>query len=177
MGDGVTRPWDAPLRLHEVARAPVKVRLQPDEVARAKLARDLGLESLPTLSAELTIRTWLDGAEVTGTFEAQVEQLCSISLDPFVQRVRGDIDVRVVPPDSPNAAEPAGGEVEHDSGASEPPDVLAGDEIDLAGIVTEHLALEIDPFPRRPGVEFDYSPPAEESSPFAALKKLKDREP
>lgn len=177
MGDGVTRPWDAPLRLHEVARGPVKVRLQPDEAARVKLARDLGLESLPALSAELAVRPWLDGAEVTGRFEAQVEQLCSVSLDPFVQPVSGEIDVRVVPPGSPNAVEPAAGEVDQDPGAPEPPDVLAGDEIDLAAIVTEHLALDIDPFPRKPGAEFDYSPPAEETSPFAALKKLKDREP
>jgi hypothetical protein len=42
----------------------------------------------------------------------------------------------------------------------------------VAGYVTEHLALEIDPFPRKPGVEFDYQPPEEETSPFAALKKL-----
>src|SRR5436189_305032 len=37
------------------------------------------------------------------------------------------------------------------------------------------LALEIDPFARKPGVEFDYSAPADESSPFAALQKLRDR--
>jgi hypothetical protein len=38
--------------------------------------------------------------------------------------------------------------------------------------VVEHLALELDPFPRKPGVTFDYAPPVEETSPFAALKKL-----
>ncbi len=40
------------------------------------------------------------------------------------------------------------------------------------GWMTE--ALEIDPFPRKPGVAFEFTPPAQEESPFAVLKKLKD---
>jgi hypothetical protein len=52
--------------------------------------------------------------------------------------------------------------------------VLDSDAIDLAEYVVEHLALEIDPFPRKPGATFDYAPPAEETSPFAALKKLQE---
>jgi uncharacterized metal-binding protein YceD (DUF177 family) len=51
--------------------------------------------------------------------------------------------------------------------------VLESDEIDLAHIVTEHLALEIDPFPRKPGAEFSYTPDTPEESPFAVLKALK----
>jgi hypothetical protein len=43
--------------------------------------------------------------------------------------------------------------------------------------VVEHLALEIDPFPRKPGAEFDYQPPAQEESPFAVLKNLKTPKP
>ena len=53
--------------------------------------------------------------------------------------------------------------------------MLAGDAVDLAAYVAEHLALEIDPFARKPGAEFEYAPPADEASPFAALQKLKDR--
>ena len=58
--------------------------------------------------------------------------------------------------------------------APDPPDVLASDEIDLVGYLVEHLALEIDPFPRKPGAEFDYKPDVAEESPFAVLKRLKD---
>jgi hypothetical protein len=177
MGRDVTpRPWGAPVRLRELARGPLAVRLEPDAAARAGLARELGLESLPALSARLTIRPWLDGAEVAGRFDAVVEQLCSVSLEPFEQPLAGEIEVRLAPADSPHAAGPAAAEVENDPAAPDPPDVLAGDEIDLAAIVAEHLALEIDPFPRKPGAVFDYAPPPEETSPFAALKKLKDRE-
>jgi hypothetical protein len=47
----------------------------------------------------------------------------------------------------------------------------------VAHYIVEHLALAIDPFPRKPGAEFEFTPPAEEESPFAVLKKLKDPKP
>ena len=174
MGEAVIRSWRAPLRLYELGREPLHVRLEPDAAERSKAAHDLGLESLPALRAELTIRSWLDGAEVSGRFQAVVEQLCSVTLDPFEQTLSGDIDVRLVPAGSPNDPSAEGGEAEYDPDAPDPPDVLSGEEIDLAAIVIEHLALEIDPFPRKPGAEFEFAPPEEPDSPFAALKKLKD---
>ena len=170
----MSRAWTTPVRLHELARGPVKVRLEPDAAERAKAAHDLGLETLPSLTAELTVRPWLDGAEVTGRFEAVVEQLCAVSLEPFEHALAGEIDVRMIPRGSPHAPEAPGGEAEYDPEAPDPPDVLGADAIDLAAYVVEHLALEIDPFARKPGAEFDYRPPETETSPFAALQKLKD---
>src|SRR5581483_2761701 len=99
--------------LHELGRGPLAVKLAPDAAERAEAARDLGLESLPAFVAELTVKPWLDGAEVTGRFQAVVEQLCSVSLDPFERPLSGEIDVRVVPAGSPNAPTPAA-EVEVD---------------------------------------------------------------
>jgi uncharacterized metal-binding protein YceD (DUF177 family) len=167
--------WDKPLRLHEVARGPVRLRLAPDAAQRAAVARQLGLQGLPALTADITVKPWLDGVEMTGRLEAVVEQVCGVSLEVFEQPVEGEIDARAVPAGSPNAASAEGGELELDPDAADPPDVLAGDAVDVAAYVVEHLALEIDPFPRKPGVSFDYAPPADETSPFAALQKLKDQ--
>jgi hypothetical protein len=169
--------WGRKIRLHELARGPVEVRLAADAAERARIAAELGLESLPALSAELSVRPWLDGAEITGSFQALVEQLCSVSLEPFEQTLKGRIEVRVVPAGSPGAPGPHGPELELDPEAPDPPDVLEGDEIDLAVYVVEHLALEIDPFPRKPGATFDFEPPPEPESPFAALKNLRKPEP
>ena len=171
MSDG----WDKPLRLHELARGPVRLRLAPDEAERAAVAKQLGLTSLPALVADVTVKPWMDGVELTGRFEAVVEQVCGVTLDPFEQPLAGEIEAHAVPAGSPNAASAEGGEIELDPDAADPPDVFAGDALDVAGYVVEHLALEIDPFPRKPGATFDYQPPAEEASPFAALKKLKDQ--
>jgi uncharacterized metal-binding protein YceD (DUF177 family) len=169
--------WSHLVKLHELARGPLKLRVEPTAGERALIAGDLGLESLPALSAELTVRPWLDGAEITGRFRASVEQVCSVSLDSFEQPLEGAIDVRVVPAGSPNAPQPGAGEVELDLDAPDPPDVLDGDAVDLAAYVVEHLALEIDPFPRKPGAEFEYQSPTSEESPFAVLKNLKPPKP
>lgn len=164
--------WTVPIRLHELSRGPQRLRLEPDETDRAAIAKQLGLVSLPALRADVTVKPWLDGVEVAGRFEAVVEQVCGVSLDPFEQPLEGEIEVRAVPAGSPHAASAEGGELELDPDAPDAPDVLAGDAIDVAAYVIEHLALELDPFPRKPGVEFDYQPAEVETSPFAALKKL-----
>ncbi|MDB5443696.1 MAG: hypothetical protein JWP73_2072 [Phenylobacterium sp.] len=173
----MSKAWTTPIALHELGRGPRQVRLEPDAAERAKVAAALGLQSLPALTAELTIRPWLDGAEITGRFEAVVEQLCSVSLEPFEQPLSGEITVQVVPAGSPNAAPEEDADTELDPEGPDPPDVLAGEAVDLAAYVVEHLSLEIDPFPRKAGVEFEYDAPPEPESPFAVLKKLKDQKP
>jgi uncharacterized metal-binding protein YceD (DUF177 family) len=169
--------WTTPLKLHALARGPVRVHLEPDEAERAKVAKQLGLESLPALTADVTVRAWLDGAEIAGRFEGVVGQLCSVSLDAFEQPVSGGIEVRAVPAGSPNAPQESPGEADLDPDAPDPPEVLASDAVDLAAYVVEHLALAIDPFPRKPGAEFHFEAPAEDVSPFAVLQKLKDAKP
>lgn len=166
--------WSHVLKLHELARGPVRLELAPDAAERAAIAKQLGLQSLPALKADVTVKPWLDGVEVSGRFAATVEQICGVSLDPFEQPVEGEIEIHAVPAGSPHATSVEGGELELDPDAPDAPDILSGDAIDVAAYVVEHLALELDPFPRKPGVEFDYQPQEAETSPFAALKKLKE---
>ena len=169
--------WAKPVKLHELGRGPIRLTLAPDEAERAAIAKQLRLRSLPSLTAQVTLKPWLDGVEITGRFKAVVEQVCGVSLDPFEQPVEGEIDVRAVPAGSEHAAAPEGGELDLDLEAPDPPDLLENDIVDVAGYVVEHLALELDPFPRKPGASFDYQPPEEETSPFAALKKLTEPKP
>ncbi len=168
--------WDATVRLGEISRSPVTVRLEADAARRTEIARALGLPGIPALTADLTVRAWLDGAELIGRFSAQVEQVCGISLDHFVQDVTGEIDIRVVPHGSPNAPQVSpDGEIELDPEEHDPPDVLETDVIDLGAYLIEHLALSVDPFPRKPGAVFSFGAGTEELSPFAALKALRDK--
>jgi hypothetical protein len=39
--------------------------------------------------------------------------------------------------------------------------------------LVEHLALDLDPFPRKPGAVFEPPPPEGPESPFAVLRVLK----
>lgn len=163
----------ATVRLHEVARGPVTVDYAPDQAELKAIARTLGVVSIKALTAKVTVRSWLDGAELTGRLDAVVEQVCSVSVEEFDEPIHSDFSLRVVPAGSANAPQAETSEIELDVEAADPPDVLESDVIDVGAYVVEHLALELDPYPRKPGVAFDYQPDAEETSPFAALKALK----
>lgn len=165
-------PWSAPIRLGELKRGPVSLALRPDEGVRARIAESLGLVSLGALEAEVVAKAWLDGAELNGRWSATVIQTCGLSLDDFDLDLRGRFTVRCVPPDSSQALPPQA-EIEIDLDAEDPPDVLDGDMIDVGAYVVEHLALELDPFPRKPGAAFEAPPEPPIEHPFAALTKLK----
>jgi uncharacterized metal-binding protein YceD (DUF177 family) len=165
--------WSEPVRLPGAGGRPLTRRLAADEAARARIARALGLEALHALQAEVTLTPWLDGAELKGRWSAEVEQVCGVTLEPFRAPLQGGFAVRVVPAGSRHAPQEAG-EVAVDPEAEDPPDVLEGDTVDLAAYVVEHLALEIDPFPRKPGAVFTPPEAEEPPSPFAVLKGLTD---
>ena len=121
----------------------------------------------------MILTPWLDGAEVDGRWTASIEQTCGVSLDRFASEMEGAFLLRVLPAGSPNAPRETGPEVAVDPEAEDPADVLEGEDVDVAAYVVEHLAMEIDPFPRKPGAA--WKPPAAEEpeSPFAVLKVLK----
>lgn len=168
--------WPRTVRFEEAARArsenPLSRRLVADDATRAAIAKALDLEALERLEADLTVHGWFDGASIEGRWVARIEQICGVSLEPFQSDLAGDFIVRVVPPGSPLAPDPEA-EVTIDPDADDPPDVLESDLIDLGAYVVEHLALEIDPFPRRPDAVFEAPEPDPEASPFAVLRALK----
>lgn len=168
----MTPVWPRKLKLHELGYGPVNMRLKPGADERVAIARQLGLESLAALTAEITALPWFDGVELTGSFRAVVEQICGVTLDAFEQPVEGQIKVRIVPSGSLHAEDMEGGDLELDPDAPDPPDILINDVVDVAAYVVEHLALELDPFPRKPGATFRFEVADEEMSPFAALKAL-----
>jgi hypothetical protein len=167
-------PWVSKVRFSEVSRGVVTRRLEADAAARAGVARLLGLVAIDSLTADVTVRPWMDGAEIQASFEADITQTCSVTADDFEESAEGEFLIRVLPPGSPNAPQEEGvDEIELDLEADDPPDVLEGEEIDLAGYVVEHLSLALDPFPRKPGAEFIAPNDDAELSPFAVLKLLK----
>ncbi|MDR3510880.1 MAG: DUF177 domain-containing protein [Caulobacteraceae bacterium] len=177
---GATSPWPVIVRVGEVARFseahPMHRRLVADEAARKAMAKAYDLVSLNRLEAELDLSGWFDGVRIDGRWSADIVQTCGVTLEDFPTTLSGEFTVRAVPEGSRHAAPPEP-EVEVDLDAEDPPDVLETDTVDIGGYVAEHLALEIDPFPRKPGAVFVAPEPEAEASPFAALLKLKDNKP
>jgi uncharacterized metal-binding protein YceD (DUF177 family) len=171
-------PWSLRVPLGDLRRGPVTLDLTPDaDVVRA-IAQTLNLVELKGLNAKVRVSSWLDGVELTGDWSAAVVQICGVSLDPFETQLKSAFQVRCAPLGSALLSPPES-ELEIDLDADDPPDVLEHDWVDVGAYVVEHLALEIDPFPRKPGAEFTAPPAEAPPSPFAVLARLQTppREP
>jgi uncharacterized metal-binding protein YceD (DUF177 family) len=164
-------PWSIRVPLGDLRRGPVTLDLAPDADVQRAIAQALKLVDLKDLRARVRVSPWLDGVDLKGDWSAVVTQICGVSLDPFDTPLSGAFEVRFAPPGSPLLAPPEP-EVEIDLEADDPPDVLPPEGVDVAAYVVEHLALEIDPFPRAPGAAFTPPPAEAPPSPFAVLARL-----
>src|SRR5690606_11223516 len=117
---------------------------------------------------------------LSASLEADVVQACVVTLEPVSATIRSNLE-RLYSTDAVGESEGtvAAGEVEVGHDEEEPPEPLVDDTIDVGQAVAEQLALEIDPFPRAAGVEFEgyTSGESEEASPhpFASLARLKKK--
>jgi hypothetical protein len=170
--------WPIRVTLGQIGREPRTYAFEADVLARRELVKQLDLLSLDRFSGEVTVTPWLDGAVLSGRYQADLAQTCGITAEPMPQSLNNSFSLRLLPQGSPHApAEPAaGGEIEIDLEADDPPDLLENDVIDLTGYAVEHLSLDLDPFPRKPEAEF--VPPVDDAdlSPFAVLKAFKPRD-
>lgn len=159
--------------------------IEPDAAALQALARAYGVAGIAALKADLTLKPWgKEGVRVTGPLTAVLKQTCVVSLEPFEQALEDEIDRTFVPAQKrPRRARDLNtdGEIEIDLETMDPPDIMENGLIDLGAVICEQLALNIDPFPRKPGANFhaddadtqDEDAPA--PSPFAALAGMKLR--
>lgn len=140
------------------------------------VARRLGLEGLSGLRARFRLgrSSTAPLIRVSGCFEADVIQLCVVSLEPVGQHLAEDFSLTF-------SLEPVSTEDDLELTLADedlPEEVLDG-IIDLGEAAVQQLAIALDPYPRRPDAEVPAAlRPAENGadSPFAALAKLKGDE-
>lgn len=165
-------PWSVPVRLDDVGKGYVR-KLVADAATRARIAEALELPSIEALEAELEVRARFEGGDVRGRLDARVEQVCGVTLEPFMNTVSSDFDRRFT---TREPEPPAPGE-EMSLADLDAPEYLPGAEIDLGAIVVEELSLALDPFPKKPDAVFEQPEVTSEPSPFAALAVLKRETP
>ena len=135
---------------------------------------------------EVQMHAGEDFGRVVGPIRASITQTCIVTLEPFESDVTLGVDRTFEPAtNKPRKIRDLNdeGEIEIDLESLDPPDLVVDGVLDLGAVICEELALSLDPFPRRPGVEFEGgSAEAEvqedaetEPSPFAALEALKSR--
>lgn len=153
------------------------VVLEADAAVRDRIAAWLGLESVERVALDVVLRPWLDGVRIVGELDAAVGRVCGVSLDPYQEEVQEPLDLRLVPPDSPNLPDEGSGEVLVEMDAEDPPEPGDVEGVDLGALALEALSLSLPPFARKPGVAFEAPVAADDSSPFAALASLVKRLP
>ena len=174
----MTTPANRPIlsKIVDVDRMPdrgVDVVIEADAAARAALAAANDLPAVRMFRADLHVaRQGRSGARVTGVVEADVTQVCVVSLEPFEVQVREPVDVDYESEDI--AARSAVADA-LTLGSREPPDPIVDGRIDVGVLAAEFLTLSLDPHPKKPGVSFEdaASPEPPDPSPFAALGRLK----
>jgi uncharacterized metal-binding protein YceD (DUF177 family) len=135
------------------------------------LAKRLGLLELIQLSATVTLERTLGGLiHVTGRLEADIVQTCVVTLVAFPSHVEDSFAL-----DFGDAGDTHGDEIDVDPD-HDPPEPIEGGIIDLGELVTQYLALALDPYPHAPGATLDPAwtgADVADMSPFAILKNLK----
>lgn len=173
-GTEFSRPI-APESLGEKGRT-LAIEAAGDECGQ--LAGRLGLDGLGSLAAEVRLTPQKGGRfiRLEGTLKADITQTCVVTLEPVETRIEAAFD-RLY---DTTLKAPTGGGENVDVESDDPSEPLSLGQIDIGEAVSEQLALEINPFPRKPGISFkDYStgPDGGDLSagagPFSGLTGLK----
>jgi uncharacterized metal-binding protein YceD (DUF177 family) len=174
-------PFSHQVKVARISHDPLEMHVEADAGARQALARLWNVVSLEALEADVKVRRWKkDGVRVIGEVRGSVTQACVVTLEPVRSEIDEEIDQIFVPEASPLARIPANddGEIVIDPDGPDLPETFSGDVIDIGAIVAEFAAMGLDPYPRKPGVEFqehleNVGEPERKPSPFAVLKNLK----
>jgi uncharacterized metal-binding protein YceD (DUF177 family) len=165
-------------RLIAVDRIPLEgasEHIAASEQEREAVAARFGVVAVHALSAQIQLESWRRGGiKVSGHFDARVEQTCVVTLEPFEEVLREDITRYFA---GQNVPGPAAVTHSVESLEQDEPDVISGASIDLGELVAESLGLALDPYPRKPGAEFNsgaHDDNYPSLSPFAALEPLKN---
>lgn len=164
-------PFSDTLRINQIG-AGVTRRLEPDIEARGRIARALDLQALDAFVAELTVAPAREGWTLTGRLRAEAVQTCGVTLEPLPQSIDADFSIGLI--EAPETVETVEIDVSMDD---ESPDWIEDGRIDLGQYAVEQLALNLDPFPRKPGAAFVPPDASAEVSPFAALRRLTAGDP
>jgi hypothetical protein len=164
--------------LARLGNAGDEVRFAADADQRAAIAKWSGVVSVEKLEARVDIRK-ISPTRFGLTFHlvADVTQSCVVTLEPVAGHMepRFDRELHFSGGAIRHKAPESDGELVLDSDPEEGPEEIQSLHYDLAGPVLEEYALSLEPYPRRPGVEFTAKTDPEDrpQNPFAVLKGLK----
>ncbi len=162
-GDRTVHPLSRSIRVDRMARAQGDFTVTATAEECAALAADFGIPAIRDLVGRFQVAGSLENLKVTGTVEALVTQVCTVSLDPFEAPVSEPVEVLFTDGEIPTG---------HDAEDVEVPDPIVNGRIDFGILTAEFLAMGLDPYPRKPGVTFEGAEADPDDAPFAGLRVL-----
>lgn len=159
--------FSRPVAVERIGAAPAEHRLEADAAERDAVARRLMVPGVGRLVCTYQLRRRAAGViEATGQLEAEVTQICVVTLEEFAAPVAETFAIFFVP---------AGSESE-DADPDLPDEIpYEGTAIDLGEAAAEQLALALDPYPKAPGATLAFEDDAD-PAPFAGLAALQRKQ-
>jgi uncharacterized metal-binding protein YceD (DUF177 family) len=160
--------FSRPLQVDRVPKLGSTEKLSAEPAELQALAKRFKIPVLHSLSAEIRATPWRGGGmKLEGHITADLEQVSVISLEAFRETVSVPLARYFLP---------HGAVV--DNQQEDDADPIDNGWIDLGEVVAETLALDLDPYPRKPGEAFpghveDDGAEAKAPSPFAVLAPKK----
>jgi uncharacterized metal-binding protein YceD (DUF177 family) len=175
-------PFSYAVKVGHISANPVEVTISADAAERAGLAKLWSVLDVKALTATFQVLRWKrDGVRLKGRVTADIVQACVVTLEPVEAHIDEPVEVVFVPEGSKLARMPVSnetGEMLLDPDGPDAPEIFTGDTIDAGVVAAEHVALAIDPYPRKAGIDFSGHIESTEKddrkpSPFAVLKDWK----
>jgi len=174
---------EPPLRhmfeLGGLSQAGAVVVIEADPQQRAGLAEWAGVDSVERLVGTVTLRRLSQTRfSYEADLSADVTQSCVVTLEPVAGHISRAIarELQLAPRLPPDLQQTAV-ELTLSAGDDDVPETLTNLNYDLAAPLLEEFVLGIDPYPRKEGaaLALPAEPEVPQSSPFGALKALKNR--
>ena len=129
----------------------------------AKIAERFEIPAVENLSAHVNALIDGDLIRVSGHIRANLKRICVVSLDPFKEDLDTDFEA-LFAEDVP---------LIKDGAMEEDIEPIDRGRLDVFDIVAEQVGLNMNPFPRKPGVSGDYVEKGDSGNhPFANLKNM-----
>jgi len=176
----MAHPFSRPVSVDEIRGKERELSIEATPAELEALADFLGIKAVNDLRADIHIRPAADKSfRVSGNLTAEVIQTCVVTLEPVKNMLKSSFE-RMYAIDADDGGDE---NIEYDEDDADPPEVVKDGVVDVGELLTEQIALDMDPFPRAEGAAFSgYSSQTGSADgedvpphPFAGLSRLKSK--
>ena len=176
----ITPEFSRPISILEIEGDRFEIKISANSLECDALAKRFSVKHVQRLSAQL-IFSKPEGESLPNLearYIAEITQICVVTLEPMTSIIKSKFFCTLAEKEVSNIDE----ELVFSVNDLDPPEFINNGFLDAGELVSEHLLLEINPFPRVVGAEFylnnifSTTKVKNKFNPFETLKKLQTKE-